>query len=250
MFIAKEIRKQARQLLQGNYWKIFLVTLLGAIFTTGISVMVNIFTRNGYSAQASWSNILSILGYFFTAAATGVLLQFVRGQLDENFQPFERWLHFLKSPYFMPILLTGVMVFVYTLLWAIPFIVGTVLMIVGVAGLYAHGGSVFGLFVFIGIGVMLVGLVIIIWKPIRYLFAVNATFDLVDQNGSLQSASQAVDSSKELMEGHVWDFIRLNLSFIGWYILAMVTFGVGLIFLIPYTSLANVLFYERLVQEK
>ncbi len=59
-------------------------------------------------------------------------------------------------------------------------------------------------------------------------------------------ALDAINESKNMMEGHKAEYFVLGLSFIGWILLCMITFGVALIYVIPYmeTTMAN--FYRRI----
>ncbi len=63
------------------------------------------------------------------------------------------------------------------------------------------------------------------------------------------SAGAALKKSAALMRGRVWDLIRLALSFIGYVLLAFLTFGIGFVWVLPYyyTSLAG--FYEELCKQ-
>lgn len=58
------------------------------------------------------------------------------------------------------------------------------------------------------------------------------------------SAADAMKKSAEMMKGHKMELFWLYLSFIGWGILCILTFGFGFIFLFPYmyTTLAH--YYE------
>ena len=47
-----------------------------------------------------------------------------------------------------------------------------------------------------------------------------------------------------MMQGHKMRYFELMLSFIGWYLLSILTFGIGLIFLAPYIQMTFVCFYE------
>lgn len=57
-------------------------------------------------------------------------------------------------------------------------------------------------------------------------------------------AMETIKESKRIMNGHKFDYFVLQLSFIGWIILAPFTFGILYIWLIPYMTVAEVLFYE------
>ncbi len=57
------------------------------------------------------------------------------------------------------------------------------------------------------------------------------------------SANQAIDRSREMMRGRKFDLFYLHLSFIGWGILCLLTFGIGFLWLIPYMDTAQAAFY-------
>ncbi len=56
----------------------------------------------------------------------------------------------------------------------------------------------------------------------------------------------AIKASKELMRGHRWELFCLDLSFIGWNLLALVTFGISSLFVAPYHAQSHAAFYEYL----
>ena len=60
------------------------------------------------------------------------------------------------------------------------------------------------------------------------------------------SSKDAFKKAKEMMKGNKWRLFKLNFSFIGWGLLCVLTFGVGIIFLIPYVNAANAEFYVEL----
>ena len=61
---------------------------------------------------------------------------------------------------------------------------------------------------------------------------------------------EAMKISREMMSGQKWELFVLNLTFIGWILLSIITFGVGMIFVEPYMSTARAAFYEDLKSEK
>ena len=58
------------------------------------------------------------------------------------------------------------------------------------------------------------------------------------------SANQAINLSRKMMKGHKFDLFWLYLSFIGWMILNLFTFGIGSFWLIPYMYTAQAAFYQ------
>jgi len=56
-------------------------------------------------------------------------------------------------------------------------------------------------------------------------------------------ALEAIRISKEMMDGHKMRFFEMWLGFLGWFILGVVTFGLGMIYAIPYYRSAKANFY-------
>ena len=64
------------------------------------------------------------------------------------------------------------------------------------------------------------------------------------------TAMQALKASKEMMKGNKWRLFCLSFSFIGWDILAALSFGIGHIILCPYVEAAGAAFYRELSGNK
>lgn len=60
------------------------------------------------------------------------------------------------------------------------------------------------------------------------------------------TASEAIEASKQLMDGHKGELFMLDLTFIGWELLAALTLNIGYIFLNPYKNAAYAAFYKNL----
>ena len=60
------------------------------------------------------------------------------------------------------------------------------------------------------------------------------------------SGMAALNESKEMMDGYKGKLFGLYLSFIGWGILCMLTFGIGFLWLLPYMKSSEANFYEEL----
>lgn len=58
--------------------------------------------------------------------------------------------------------------------------------------------------------------------------------------------NDAITLSRELMDGHKLDLFLLDLSFIGWHLLCLLTLGIGEIFLAPYINAAHAAFYREI----
>ena len=59
-------------------------------------------------------------------------------------------------------------------------------------------------------------------------------------------ANEAITKSKEMMKGYKWKLFCLDLSFIGWYLLTAITFGLAMLYAAPLMNAARAQFYEEL----
>ena len=59
------------------------------------------------------------------------------------------------------------------------------------------------------------------------------------------SAFAAMYESHKMMAGKTWDLFKLGFSFIGWLLLSILTFGILLIWIIPYMQTAFAAFYQQ-----
>lgn len=98
-----------------------------------------------------------------------------------------------------------------------------------------------GLYLFIGLFVFLWGL--LLWVPgiiaaYRYAMAPYLMAEYPEMG-----IQEAVNRSKQMMDGHKWRLFCLHMSFIGWAILSLFTAGLLLIWLMPYMQAAEAAFY-------
>lgn len=68
---------------------------------------------------------------------------------------------------------------------------------------------------------------------------------ILEENPDM-TASEAIRASKELMQGHKMDLFVLELSFLGWALLAVLTFNLGFLVLNPYLNAAYAVFYRQI----
>lgn len=60
------------------------------------------------------------------------------------------------------------------------------------------------------------------------------------------SSKDAFKKARAMMKGNKWRLFKLNFSFIGWYLLCILTLGIGTFFLLPYINAATAEFYAEL----
>ena len=100
---------------------------------------------------------------------------------------------------------------------------------------------------------LLVGIFTALWTllliipGIIYAFSVAMVpYLLADELDESTGYMDLINRSREMMKGHKLDYFIFELSFIGWYLLVGITFGIASIWVVPYNLVANIKFYERL----
>lgn len=79
------------------------------------------------------------------------------------------------------------------------------------------------------------------YRMIPYLMADDPNMD----------SKEAFAKSKQMMKGNKWDAFVLDLSFLGWQILSLMTFGIlGIFYVNPYKGQTDAALYERLLVQK
>ncbi len=110
------------------------------------------------------------------------------------------------------------------------------------------------MFVFYLILSLLVGLFTFLWSLLFIIPGIIAalSYSLVYyiklDNPELEYMD-TIKKSKELMNGHKWDFFLLQLSFIGWVLLVPFTLGILAFWLVPYMTVTECNFYNKLIEK-
>ena len=102
-------------------------------------------------------------------------------------------------------------------------------------------------YLFRGILITLWSLLLIIPGIIKSL-SYAMTMYIVKDHPEL-TVNEAIDLSKDMMYGHKYDLFYLYISFIGWYLLSILTLGIGTFWLMPYIQTAQASFYEDVKAE-
>jgi uncharacterized membrane protein len=92
-------------------------------------------------------------------------------------------------------------------------------------------------------------LLLLIVPGIIAAISYSMTFYILVDNPDM-SAQEAIKRSKELMTGNKKRFFYLFGRFTGWFILCIVTAGIGFIWLIPYVSVSTAHFYKSLLPDQ
>lgn len=236
--ISSDFRTIARKNLDGKWSKsvwmllayllvFFLIYFIQAIFPAPFNFLLSIVIL-----------IIEIpLGF-------GLVMSFVKLYNSEEVYAFDFWnfgfKYFSKS--------WGITGYIFLKL-LVPFIllvISYVLMSFGVIGgsisiiLYSSSSG----FIFLTFIGAILAIISAIWgatKSFYYLLS----YIIAAENENL-SAKEVVEESKRLMTGKRAKLFILQLSFIGWAILCVLTFGIGYLWLLPYIQFANIAFYKSL----
>lgn len=140
------------------------------------------------------------------------------------------------------VILSYILVTVFTFLWSMLFGIGlgllfflaTLLMNVGDALVIVGALLLFAALVLYAIA--------LIWVTYRYAMV---PFAIIDSQNPL-SAMEAINVSKTIMKGRKGSFFVLRLSFIGWYLLEylVVTVGASIAIIIAAVSFNDVMYYD------
>lgn len=76
-------------------------------------------------------------------------------------------------------------------------------------------------------------------------FSYSMTYFILNDHPEY-TANQAITESRRMMDGHKMDYFLLCLSFLGWFILSVVTLGIGFLWLTPYFYTTSAAFYEEI----
>ena len=99
---------------------------------------------------------------------------------------------------------------------------------------------------------LLTGIFVFLWSLLLIVPGIIATYSysmvyFILAEHPEMSAMEAIRESKLIMKGHKWELFVLELSFFWWYLLCIVTFGLAMIYVMPYVEMAKANFYKNLV---
>ena len=90
-------------------------------------------------------------------------------------------------------------------------------------------------------------LLLIVPGIIKAISYSQTNFILKDQPELKYNA--AIERSMAMMKGHKMEYFLLNLSFIGWILLGILTFGIGMLWVSPYMITTQAHFYDYVKED-
>lgn len=165
-------------------------------------------------SSSSFSPILMFIMTFLTVGISFTFLDIVRRQKTEQVRMKDAFRLF-NGIDFVPVLLINVLMYFFKMFWTMLFIIP------GLIKAYSYSQSNF---IYYDISS---------WKDTRSM-----------------GATSFITESRELMDGHKWRLFWLDITFIGWHLLGMMTGGIAYLWIYPYINATKAAFYNDLAKDQ
>lgn len=254
--IIRQLKKEAIEKLKGKWKKAILFMIIFYITNILISYIVS-----WVSSQTTYGMIINIFRIVVIVALNyGIVGSFIKIKRDEKVN----FLHYIfyAGRDVEKVWRTIGRLLLRFIWYILGFLLAAYLVITECISLYYGYGVRLSFFIEI---ICFIFITIFFVKEMLY-YALN---NYIIFDNKEWKAKEILNESKRLMKNHRWDFIKLNLSFIGWQVLGM-TFSIGLIlclyfflninnyallyisyipliFLSPYTYTTTICFYENIL---
>jgi uncharacterized membrane protein len=229
----REIKEQAKELLAGRWGNAILLNILPTLLFIGIFLVVGIpillslslFSQDtattvmeGLNSPDSDPNYIvslgaNIIGTLFTTAVTWTFLDVLRGE-KQQISPLTDAFRAFKSPFLLAIIVICVLITIFQSLWTLLFVIPGII------------------------------------KGYSYSQSYTIYYDTYHHTGEQLGYLDSITASRRLMNGHKMQLFLLDLSFIGWHILCILTAGIGYLWLTPYIAASHAAFYDSLPKDQ
>lgn len=230
-----ELKRLAREQLNGHWGLAIAANLLVEMIVSGLLMpfyFLLILTGSGtvqYITYIVAAIIISAASMILQCGILRMYFGFARNQEAGVGMVFEE---FTRRP--DRYVLGYVLIFVVEMLCVLP---GAICLAVGIVVETVLAIS-------IGVALYIAGFVVVIIVSLR----LSQIFYLLVEHGDM-SVIEAFHVSSQMMEGNMGRFFYINLSFIGWSLLGLLSCGIGMLWVTPYMMQTNVNFYRHLTGE-
>lgn len=234
---ASEIRKDAREALKDKWGKAFCITLVFIAFSFIVSFIERMIGENSaFYAIIDLAYLVISIPLSF-----GLVISFMKLKREENVSAFD----FFKDGFSNFGKAWGIWfhIFIRLLLPIVCMILIIILMAILTSVNLLHPQTLNGALVTVSIILYLATIIYTVSRALLYSLAYNVGYD----NPELSSKA-CVLKSEALMKGNRGNLFLLELSFIGWAILACFTLGIGFLWLMPYMQVSLICFYEKIAK--
>jgi uncharacterized membrane protein len=227
-----QLKGQAKNILSGRWKDSVLMCLVPTLISIAFAIIIAIITIfpllalyqsgvfdsqaiNDASNSSSGTGGGLISGLFSALFSTGIswtFLDLLRGNKQE-IRPFSDVFRGFSGVFALGIIVIYILTSIFGFLWSLLFLIP------GIIKSYAYSQAYF------------------------------IYYDTYEQTGVRPDFLACITASRRLMNGYKGKLFLLDLSFIGWHILAIMTAGIGYLWLTPYISATKAAFYENLPKQ-
>lgn len=227
------LKADARELLLGKYQTAVLAYVIMELIVTGcltlVELQVNLQTTTGLLLYYAVYFIVILLSTVLIVGQNHLYLNFHRGL---PYKTGDIWIGFRTCA--DRAILVYLAIFGKTLLCAIPLILATALLLV-------TRNYYFALLV-------AAGAVFLIVKGTLISLDYSQAFYLILDHPDY-SVGRLLSESKALLKGHRGSYFYLLVSFLGIFLLSIMTFGIGMLWIYPYFTATKTGYYLELIKE-
>ncbi len=229
MLSSKELKQQAKDSLKGRWGQAVLLNLIPTLITIALIIIIAIPTAllfahsyndpaaiqditnntNGGATSSGGGIVSGIISALFMSGISWTYLDILRGT-KSTIEPFKDAFRGFTGLFLGGVILLAILISIFTTLWALLFVIP------GIIKSYSYSQSYF------------------------------IYYDVITETGEKPGVLNTITASRKLMDGYKGKLFWLDLSFIGWHILAMLTAGIGYLWLNPYITATKAAFYEQL----
>ncbi|MGM9902698.1 integral membrane protein [Enterococcus sp. 10A9_DIV0425] len=230
MLSSGELKQQAKDSLKGRWGQAILLNLIPSLIAIAIILIIALpialfiantpdnstvmqeMTTNSSSSSSGGGIFSGIISALFMSGISWTYLDLLRGQKN-TIEPFKDAFRGFSGVFFGGVFLIALLTSIFISLWALLFVIP------GIIKSYSYSQSYF------------------------------IYYDIVTQTGEKPKVLDTITASRKVMDGYKGKLFWLDLSFIGWHILALATLGIGYLWLNPYISATKAAFYNQLPKD-
>lgn len=243
---SSELRKFAKSRLNGKWNTAALFLFIYVFFTTILNMILSALSIN----EDFVSLICTIFNLLLAFGLTDALFKLFSGEdvkisylFTSSFQNIKKTF----SIYFHMLLkLIGPFILFVISIFLIIFMGLKIYSYALYAAMSSSSSSSSGLslLILITLGILIFSIIWLTTKSYYYKLAFTIAVAHPEKTGK-----DAINESEKLMKGKRWKYFCLELSFIGWILLSIITLGIGALWVTPYLYFAQFAFYKNALGE-
>ena len=257
MWTRKELKERGKAAFKANYWRCVLVSLILLLIGGGVGAASSSYSSHSIQNQIEYTQPAETAGQSVDSITGEDELDSILGEFGQMSKGAQMA---VASIIFMTILIITAVAMVISIFLLNPLVLGCQRFFsensrypaeLGEVGFgFEHGYSRVVKTMF------LTDLFLILWTCLFFIPGIIKSYSyrmvpyILAQEPEL-SGREVIDRSRQMMNGHKWKAFVLDLSFILWYLLAVITLGLaGIFYVNPYVDATNAELYHELIREE